>query len=172
MSKSLQEALTAALDLEQMGHDYYLEVASNAKSPLTQRVFSALADQEVDHMRRIREIYESLESAEAASVAQAGSLEDLVKAVFQQFTKQERSTWDMDNAAAYECAMDLERGSYSMYDKLAHERDDPAEVRFFEALLEEESEHLIAIENVYNYLQHTGDWFASQESRVWNWMNM
>ena len=36
----------------------------------------------------------------------------------------------------------------------------------------EENDHLTVIENVYFYLTRTGDWFASQEDRVWNWMNM
>ena len=47
-----------------------------------------------------------------------------------------------------------------------------AEDEFFTGLKAEEGKHLEAIENVFFYLERTGDWFASNEDRVWNWMNL
>lgn len=171
-SARLPAALRAALDLEQRGHDYYRETASRAENPLTRMVFSALADEELQHMKRISELYEHGGSAPMTSSIPGGSPESAVKRVFERFAEQERTAWELDNESAYEYAMELERQSYALYDRLANESENSAEAEFFRNLAGQENQHLTALENVLNYLRHTGDWFAAEESRVWNWMNM
>jgi len=165
------EALRAALDLEQKGHDYYRETASRAGNPLTQKVFSALADDEIRHKERIRELYEGAGSG-AGFLTPRDALENTVKEFFARFTQSERAAWQLDDAGAYEHAMELERQSYSLYEALAGRTQSQAEAEFFRQVQHEESEHFTALENALNYLQRTGDWFASEEGRVWNWMNM
>lgn len=167
----LQDALQSALDFECRGHDYYLAVAGKAKNPLTKEVFTALAGQELIHMEKIQEVYDNLDFQGVTPHPHAGSVEKLIRGVFDRFAKEERDAWAMDQADAYEYAKDLERRSIVMYDGLAKKSDNPVEAAFFEALKAEENDHLTVIENVYFYLTRTGDWFASQEDRVWNWMN-
>lgn len=170
MSTVQSEALRAALEFEQRGHDYYKRIADQSENPLTKGVFAGLAQEELYHMDRIRELSEETGAGESLS-APAGSLEDAVRLIFEGSEWTEREAWTLDNAEAYEYATNLEREGHALYTRFAEEAESEAERVFFRALLKEELKHLTALENVYNYLQHTGDWFASEEIHVWNWMN-
>lgn len=168
---SIQEELKSALDFERTGHDYYASVAEKVKNPLTKEVFSALAGQELVHMERIQEIFDNLKAEGVQPHVHAEGIEQMVQRILKQFTTHERDAWEMDNAEAYEYAQDLERQGIAMYNRLAEESLGSVEKQFFKALSEEEFFHLTALQNVYFYLERTGDWFGSEEGRVWNWMN-
>jgi rubrerythrin len=164
------EALRAAVELEQRGHDYYADIAEHAGNPLTKVVFSTLADEELIHMERVRQLYGQTRAGEAPSLPH-GSLENAVRRIFEHTEWGQRKAWEMDNAAAYSYATELEREAYALYSRLAESTGSAAEKEFFSRLQDEEIGHLTALQNVYNFLEHTGDWFASEENRVWNWMN-
>jgi len=167
----ITEALRAAIDLEQRGHDYYADIAAHADNPLTKVVFSSLADEELQHVERAKQLCGESGAGESPSVL-LGSVQDAVRAMFEESDWSKRKTWHMDNAAAYEYAAELERQSIVLYGGLADETESSAERGFFLRLQEEEMGHLSALQNVCNYLDHTADWFASEEIQVWNWMNM
>ena len=172
MDNPARDALKTALDLEKKGHAYYMDTARKTDNPLTQSVFFSLAAQELVHMQRIKNLYEGQQEAEGVPSIAPGEMEQAVKEIFDKFTSEQREAWAMDNAAAYEYAMKLERDAAAMYDRLVHESINPGESRFFESLRAEENKHLAALENVAGYLGWTGEWFAEEEIRVWNWMNM
>lgn len=165
------EAYNAALDMESKGHKYYVDIAEKASNTLTKAVFASLAEQELWHIKRIHELYERAGECIVDSHP-PGTVEDAVKEVLKRFESKELDALKMDNAQAYEYAMILEREGALLYEKLAEESKTPAEAEFFMGLLAEEDKHLEALENVFFYLERTGDWFASQEDHVWNWMNM
>ncbi len=165
------EALRAAIEFEQRGHDYYRDIADRAENPLTKAVFSGLADEELIHMERIRDLYGRTGAGAAPSMPDR-ALEDAVRRVFEGSSWTDRETWKMDNAAAYNYATELEREGHALYSRLAEETPSEAEREFFRQLRQEEMNHLTALQNVFNYLEHTPDWFASDESSVWNWMSM
>ncbi|MBA7593958.1 ferritin family protein [candidate division WOR-3 bacterium] len=167
----LNEALQAALGLEQKGYDHYKQALSQAKNPLTESLFSTLADQELDHMRRIRELFEVSPSEPTKVSIPRSELEKVVRNVFEKFSKEDRSTWDLDITEAYEHAMHLEQESITMYGRFAKESKASVETAFFKALEQEEVNHFTALQNAYHYLKHTSDWFESSESETWNWMN-
>lgn len=167
----ISEALKAAMDLEQRGHAYYTDIAARADNPLTKATFSALAEEELQHLERAKQLYSESGAGESPSVP-LGSAQDKVRAIFEESDWSKRNTWHMDNAAAYDYATELERDSIALYGKLAEETESSAEREFFSRLKQEELGHLSALQNVYNYLEHTADWFASEENQVWNWMNM
>lgn len=167
----ITEALRAAIDLEQRGHDYYAGIAADANNPLTKAVFSSLAEEELRHMERARQLYDESGAGETPSVP-LSSVEDAVRVIFEGSDWSKRKTWRMDNAAAYDHATELERDSIALYGRLAEQTESPAERGLFLRLQEEEQGHLSALQNVSNYLEHTADWFASEEIKIWNWMNM
>ena len=172
MNNPARDALKTALDMEKKGHAYYMDTARKAENPLTQSVFFSLAAQELVHMQRIQDLYDGTPAGEGVPSIARGEMEQAVKEIFDRFTGEQRAAWAMDNEAAYEYAMKLERDSAAMYDKLSHDSINPSEVKFFESLRAEENVHLAALENVAGYLGWSGEWFAEEEIRVWNWMNM
>ncbi|MDD3926690.1 MAG: ferritin family protein [bacterium] len=163
-------ALNAAIELEQSGYVYYREVAEKTENPLTARLFSSLAAQELEHIQRARELYAA--GGEPAVHSSSMNLEADVKRFFGQFSKEQRQDWKMDNAEAYERAMELEKQGYDMYAKFAAEARDEREAAFFKALQREEEGHLEALENVYAYFAQSKDWQHEDERTTWNWMNL
>ncbi len=170
-SDGIKDALQASLGLEQKGYEHYKQALDDAKNPLTQKLFTTLAEQELEHMKRIRELFEKDTAETSADTIPGEALEMVVKEIFNDFSKDDRSGWDIDVANAYEHAMHLEQESIDMYESLSSESADTSETAFFQALKQEEVKHLTALQNVYHYLQHTSDWFESTESETWNWMN-
>jgi rubrerythrin len=170
-SGGLKGALKASVGLEQKGYDHYKAALADAKNPLTKRLFAKLAEQEQEHMRIIREIYEKGAKATSASTIPSEALEMVIKEIFDDFSKDDRSGWNIDVATAYEHAMHLEQESIDLYSSMAQESNDDTEITFFKALENEEVKHLTALQNVYHYLKATPDWFESTESETWNWMN-
>jgi rubrerythrin len=170
-SEGLKDALQASLGLEQKGYDHYQKALGDARNPLTQKLFTTLAKQELEHMKRIRELFEEGEKKTVDATIPGEALEMVVKEIFDSFSKDDRSGWDIDVANAYEHAMHLEQESIDMYSSLSSESSDGSERTFFQALKEEEVKHLTALQNVYHYLKATPDWFESTESETWNWMN-
>jgi rubrerythrin len=168
---TMHEALKSALELEAKGFEYYRDVAEKAKNPLTTEVFKALADQELVHMETIQKMYDSANLEGVTLGDQDLGMEKMIRSMFGRFSSQQRKAWEMDNSEAYDYAKELERGSIALYTKLAGESDNPQEKTFFESLTRAEESHLNALDNVSFYLMQTGDWFASDEGRVWNWMN-
>jgi len=170
LSEGLKKALEAALKLEDKGYSYYTDIAQKAKNPLTKNLFATLAEQELQHKKRINELYKesSVDIPEITLTEEL--LENTVKQVFENFSNEEKNSWNIDNEDAYKYAMKLERDSLKMYREFAEKSINPAESNFFKALANEENAHLNALQNVYNYLNNTRDWFASNEAKTWNWM--
>ncbi|MCK8825432.1 ferritin family protein [Fuchsiella alkaliacetigena] len=165
-----KKAVELAIELEKKGHEYYKEHAATADNPLAKKVLSSLAQQELDHLSYIED-YAAGKSISVADYEAANDIEAQVKEVFDEFSAKEREAWKTANVEVYEHAMELERDIYQAYQKLAAEAEDEAAQEFFEIMMEEESKHLESLENVHYFLTETGDWLASEESQVWNWMN-
>lgn len=166
----LKEVLKTALELEEKGYRYYHEVSGKAGNPLTRNLFTVLAEQELSHMDRIKELYEKSSIQISKSTVPSEELQKAVRQVFNNFSKEERDTWDIDIEDAYEYAMQLERDSSKMYRDFSTKSKNSGETEFFKSLENEENAHFSALQNVYNYLKHTQGWFEAEESKTWNWM--
>jgi len=170
-AKNLKDAFNIAIELEEKGHQYYKGIAQKADNPLTKQLFTTLAEQELEHINRIEEFYNKSPDIALEKAISRDELEKAVKDVFNKFSKEDKGKWETHISEAYEHAIVLEQDSAKMYSDFAEKTEDDAERKFFEALAGEEDSHFNALQNVYNYLKHTGDWFESTESERWNWMN-
>ena len=73
---------------------------------------------------------------------------------------------DATDLDALQVAIEMEKDSYSAYDNERQRTDDPAVKGVFSRLADEEREHLAILENTYNYLADTGDWFQALEKPI------
>ncbi len=171
MSEQFPEVIQQALDFEEKGASYYQNKAKEAKNPLVKRLFLSLAVEENEHQMRIHEIYQAMKTGQDFPEASTGhSLEDSIRDFFKSLSQSELKL--EDNVEALTVAMDLERTGYAMYQDAADKSSTNAEKEFFKAMQKEERDHLTALENVYYFLTDTEDWFANEEAKVWNWMNL
>jgi rubrerythrin len=146
MNDAALVALEQAIRFESDGRDYYLAASAQAKNPLAAKLFLALADEEKDHVRRVREIYEELKdkpgwpSMTEMVARQAGVLD-----VFQKAPPASMAA-DADEHAALTRAAEMERKGIGFYrDRLA-QASCAAEAAFYKRLVAEEEQHLRAVE--------------------------
>lgn len=160
-----------ALDFERRGADLYLELASKAKNSLSKNLFYTLAQQEIEHAKRIDAFYTASGREPSAIIYEnIDRIEDEIKTFFQSLKDRELPA--EKNMDGYKTAMELEKEGYRAYEAFYRQSKDDKEIQLLEFLLNEEKRHLEAIANVYSYLSDTSDWLELEESKVWNWMNI
>ncbi|NOY45405.1 MAG: ferritin family protein [Deltaproteobacteria bacterium] len=149
-------ALSEAVKFESDGRDFYLQAVERVSNPLAKAVFQALAEDELDHIRRVREIYEELKSQagwpdSTAMVARASGVEDAFARAARDLDRHVAP--DADALEALEKAAELERKGLGFYrDRLAQATCD-AEAEFYRRLVAEEEVHLRTIEKALEDLR-------------------
>jgi rubrerythrin len=145
MNDAALVALEQAIRFESDGRDYYLAASAQVKNPLAAKLFLALADEEKDHVRRVREIYEELKDKPGwPSVTEMVARQAGVLDIFQKASPS--SVNDADGRAALTRAAEMERKGIGFYrDRLAQASCE-AEATFYKRLVAEEEQHLRAVE--------------------------
>jgi rubrerythrin len=144
-------ALGEAVKFESDGRDFYLRAAEQAEDPAARSVFVALADDEKDHVRRVREIYEELKDKPgwpdvSSMVARRSGVLD----AFEQASARLRAAVPAEGTAgqALRTAREMEKKGLAFYrDRLSRASCD-AEAEFYRRLVDEEQVHLAAIEKL------------------------
>ncbi|MBI5015705.1 MAG: ferritin family protein [Deltaproteobacteria bacterium] len=138
-------ALGEAVKFESDGRDFYLRAAAEAASPLTRAVLEALAEDERDHVRRVREIYEELKGKPGwpdvpTMVAHASGVLD----AFEQASSNLSVVVPPDAEArdVLVTATEMEKKGISFYRERAAKATCAAEEEFFRRLVAEEEVHL------------------------------
>lgn len=165
----VKEILEKALDFEREGHEFYKKIAAEVDNPLAKRLFATLAEQENEHMIKIKEIYASDFETGGQEAETAENMEEKLKKIFYELDESKRKM-PLKQVEGYKLAMEMERKGIKMYREFAGKAQSEKEKKFFEALAREERDHLTALDNVYRFLVDTSTWHAEEESRVWNWL--
>lgn len=160
-----------AMELEQKGYDFYSQTAKKTDNPLAVSVLGSLADREKVHMQRIMEFYQNLTGEKIlqndwlAKVEVPPTKKELLTTIVAKLkTSLDRKFESKEDIVdAYKIAEGLERDSYTLYDKIASEYEDPTTKKFFLALAEEEKEHYAILDDTLIYLNDPGEWFRRQE---------
>jgi rubrerythrin len=144
-------ALGEAVKFESDGRDFYLRAAAEVQNPLAKAVFEALAEDEKEHVRRVREIYEELKDkpgwpTTTAMVARRSGVID----AFEQAALHLKEEVPADTTAeqALQTALDMEAKGLAFYRERLAKASSDAEAEFFKTLLAEEEVHRRAIEKV------------------------
>jgi rubrerythrin len=165
MDKAMLEALARAMELEVDGRKFYLEAAGNSKNEFGKKMFDYLADQELQHQRRIKEIYERLQKGQPwpslATALPTGGHE----AVFGAAAKGQVSGAD-DDKKAVQVALGLEDKSYDYYNDLSRKAADLGVKRFFAALCYEERGHYLMLLDSLDYLSDPAGWYSRHEHQL------
>ncbi len=141
-------ALAEAVKFESDGREFYLRAAERVLHPLAKALFQALAEDEKDHIRRVREIYEELKSRPgwpetSAMVARHAGVEDAFRTALEHLDQEVPQ--DADALDALAKAEELEEKGLGFYrDRLAKASCE-AEAEFYRRLVAEEEIHLQTI---------------------------
>jgi rubrerythrin len=143
MSDSAVLALEQALKFESDGREFYLLAAEEANNSLVKAIFTALAEEELSHVARVRAIYEELKNNsgwpdEITMVAAQTGVVD----VFEREAARLPLPADISVRGALKKALDLEKEAMEFYSLRLLKASCKAETAFYKRLVAEETFHL------------------------------
>ncbi|NQT20747.1 MAG: ferritin family protein [Planctomycetes bacterium] len=171
MSDEMRRAIETAFKMEQDSVDFYGEAAKKTTHALGRSMFESLVKDEQRHLqalgRLIRENVPSV-SAEEILPMRGGTFKSEISTVFSQAREEidERIPADADDLQALSLAMDLETKGHRFYGETAAKAENKAVRDVFLMLRREELEHFTFLQNAYQYLDKSGDWFLWEEQGI------
>lgn len=144
MSKfsSVDEVLDFAISREEEAAAFYLQMAQRMEKPWMKQAFEDFADQELGHKDKLMAVKQGQTLAPLAEKITDLKIADYVVAA--------PVSPDMSYADALTVAMQREKKSFMLYNRLAGACDDPGLKGTFEALAQEEAKHKLWLEVEYD----------------------
>ena len=158
-------SIELAIKNETTEMEYYQNEAKRSKNPVAQKLFMTLAEDEKEHMTRLRGLHEKLTAdgswPEDVPIEVAGTD---VKQTLEGITRgQGTSEHDDDDIAALNKGIEFEQNGSKFYAELAESCDNPQEQKFFEFLARIEREHMLSIKDSLFYLEDPEGWLEEKE---------
>lgn len=145
--------------------DYYLAEAKRSKNPVAKRLFETLAEDEQEHMTRLRALHGRLTADGSwpadVPIEVAGTN---VKQVLESLGRdRESAAHEDDDIAALNKGIGFEQNGSKFYAELAEACDNPQERKFFSFLAGIEREHMLSIQDSLFYLEDPQGWLEEKE---------
>ncbi len=158
----LKQALYTALDFEVKGKKIYEEAAAKTKNPIVAKTFSYLAEQELHHVKEIKE-YTEKENVEL----KGDRLED-TKKFFSMTVKEfkEKTELSEDDIKAHETALELEQNAYDFYKEQHDKVKGEGLKKFFKFLMEQENAHYELVQKALEYIKDPAGFYTEEEGWI------
>jgi rubrerythrin len=159
-------SIQLAIENEATEMVFYQKQADRTRSPVAKALFQTLADEEKEHMARIRDLHDKLIKdgswPEHVPIEVAGTnVKTVLKEARNAAAPDDQHT--SDDLAALNKSLKFEQSGAEFYGKLAQSCDNPQEAKFFRFLSEIEREHMLSIKDSIFYLEDPEGWMQSQE---------
>lgn len=167
----ISATLELALQTEIKGRAFYLETSQKTADPLTRRIFESLAEQEVDHLEKIKQIYDLLKKKEKWPDEKIGlkskpSLSTIFdEAVKERYKVQQAAKSDIE---AFKLAREFEDKSYNLYNDRATQAVYPGEKSFYKAIATEERAHYLIVVDSLEYLTDPESWLMRKDRAMFD----
>ena len=160
------EALQIAIDMEKDGKECYLQASQESDNEVGKKLLQSLALEEDTHREKLVEIYHVIQKKEGWPATDFRP--DKGKRLREIFTGTCEVIGVNVKAGATEfdaikIAIKKEKKSYDLYKDHTQNAAYDTERDFYEALAGEEMEHVLILENYYEYLTDPVDWFTRVE---------
>lgn len=165
------------IKMEEDGYNCYLSANQNINNEEAKRWLKYLAEEEKKHVERIKEIDSALKNTGEWIDIQPKIKEEFIeqiKTIFSEPSEENKQELknNKDFTEILNTAMKKETESYQFYKNVMENSANSKEEQFCKILMSEENTHYEILQNIEEYLNKGKDWFAREESRVWNWMNV
>jgi rubrerythrin len=165
--RSLQ-MLSAALEKEQKGCDFYKDAAAKCANPLGKELFKILIGEEGIHVKRIQEIYDHLQGGKSNWPETWKSLKgenpDVLalarKRISELGSKVKPESSDLE---AIEIGIQMEQGAIKFYEDQLAKAVEPLEKEFVTLMINEEHNHFAALSDMKWYFTDPEAWFIEKE---------
>lgn len=149
-----------AMQMELDGEKHYRELAEKAGNPGLKKIFTSLAEDEVEHYNVFKNIKEhsSFDIHESTVLTES-------KNIFAQMKESGDidTTINQEQKEAYQLAIDLEKKAFEFYEKKAEETDNPAEKKLLQAIAREERRHFSLLEAILDFISQPDSWLENAE---------
>ncbi len=141
-------SIEQAIENEVEEREFYLRQARASINPVSRATFEALANEELEHIERLKELHRTLSREGRWPDGLVLSLRaSKAAAVVSSFTRRYREVFETDREAlaAVKRAIEAEERSAAFYSRLREQVADPEEKAFFASLAGIEMEHSRAL---------------------------
>jgi rubrerythrin len=146
----MRKALEEAIRFETDGREFFLKVAEKAKSYFAKLIFETIAEEELGHIKRVKDIYERSGTSENQVATPQALEKSNLENIFQQAKKNtdQNLITNADEMEAIRLAIQLEIKGHEFYKRLAEEASSEFEKTFYQQLAQEESHHFSILHQV------------------------
>ncbi|HUS59653.1 MAG TPA: ferritin family protein [Planctomycetota bacterium] len=168
MNDETRNAADVAIKMEQDSIAFYGEAALKSSNTLGRLMFESLVNDELRHLECLRSLIRSVladDSADSLFPPRGHSFKSTVSTAFSKARSEidARVPADASDLKAISIAIDLEKEGYRFYARAASNAASEQARSVYAALQLEEQEHLTFLQNTYDYLENSGDWFLWEE---------
>jgi len=147
--KSLEEILDFAIEKEREAAEFYRYWADKVSDKTLKQVFLRFAEEEEKHERKIREAKEGKATLKPRGEVMDLGISDLLIEI--------KPSENMDYQEALRVAMQREKASFKLYTELAEMAEDENTRNLFLILAQEEANHKLRLETIYDDIVYSGN---------------
>ena len=165
----LEKVLKESLAIEQKGFKWYSEGAEKITNSLGRKMLIRLAEDELTHIKRIKEIYESLTN----NTLQEVTINSPNLAIFDEIFERMKTQVDdavidlkevgVDDEEIINVALELESHSKFFYEHAAENASDKVIREFYQMLAKEEKSHYELLARTNQYLANPSLFFGMSD---------
>jgi rubrerythrin len=165
---NLEEAITTALEFEGRVHRTYSEAVESAEHDVARKVFSTLCDEEMEHIKYLRDRLEEWRTTGTITVARLDTVlvpKPAIEAAAARLRERLEGDAREVRGSEFESlkkALDVERETSTFYKKMVATLNDEGR-RLFERFVEIEEGHVAIVQAEMDLVSGTGYWFDTAE---------
>ncbi len=159
----MKDVVETAIKMENDSIAFYAEAAARTKHPFGREMFKGFIKDEKRHLAILQGIFSGM-----AIDAEFIRPKESIKTVFSELKNEMMGRVDVveNEMDALRIAMKFENEGYDFYKKAAAEAGPQQEKDLLERLALEESDHYAILNETFNFLDHTGQWFMYEERGI------
>lgn len=156
----ISPAVATAIKMETDAMAFYEESANKSHHAFGREMFLGFVKDEKRHLAMLQNIFKGMGLTEnfASPKEEIKTVFSLLKDQMMQRVEAVQSELD-----AVKIALDMENEGYHFYKTAAANAPTPEEKKLFERLAIEENDHYAILNETYNFLDNTGQWFMYDE---------
>jgi len=164
--KELESILNESLAIEQKGYKWYSEGAEKISNSLGRKMLLRLADDELTHIKKIKEIYESLTKNSLNELKVDSPNLAIFDEIFNRMKNQvddavnDLTEVGVDDEEIINVALELESHSRFFYEDAAKKATDEVVKDFYDMLAKEEQSHYELLMQTNQYLANPSLFFG------------
>ncbi|RJP66251.1 MAG: hypothetical protein C4532_16325 [Candidatus Abyssobacteria bacterium SURF_17] len=168
LPETMEDIVKFALQLEQDGLQMYRNFAQKSKDAFGKKTFEGLAEDEMQHMELLRKVYGKCGIKEVEEIVAKSKDEPVrqrFKTIFQQAGEEahKRTEANPSDTEAMRVAMEFEKRGYDLYNEAQQKAKGDIERTAFKHLTLMEKHHYELLQETFEYLNDTGNWFMKNE---------